>query len=278
MKQLNTVLSKKGDSEGYHSNSIFFILKEIQNKLNLLETELKDMKLVFNHFTNSKSKSSLNNNEESLNNIEFKIKNNHFNDCHIDGARAFINTMIENDKKEFLKAVEIRAESLFDFMPLLSQKTSYHENDNSSTNFFKQLDSENLLDLLLNKKHKYDLVEEKIIRKIEEKNLDKIRCKKAGNKVKSRKLKVKLSGDLSVRIGEEFIFCDGFKASSINELYLHLLNSDDNLFNYHVNLDRNDFASWINDVFKQVEIANLIRSIKLKQDFLDLLKTNFLIK
>jgi hypothetical protein len=40
---------------------------------------------------------------------------------------------------------------------------------------------------------------------------------------------------------------------------------EDHVFNHHVTSDRNDFATWIHDVFKDVKLAQEIAGLKDKK-------------
>ncbi|MDD5087074.1 MAG: hypothetical protein PHV16_04965, partial [Candidatus Nanoarchaeia archaeon] len=50
-----------------------------------------------------------------------------------------------------------------------------------------------------------------------------------------------------------FILCNGQQVKNVKELADALEVLDDDVFNHHVTFDRNDFANWIKDVFKDEE-------------------------
>ncbi len=55
--------------------------------------------------------------------------------------------------------------------------------------------------------------------------------------------------------GREFILKDGPKIKNLLELSKLLHYMSDDVFSHHVTEDRDDFAAWVNDVFKQKKIA-----------------------
>lgn len=59
-----------------------------------------------------------------------------------------------------------------------------------------------------------------------------------------------------------FWLCDGRTLKNLNELANALENMDDNVWNYHVNTDKNDFANWIENVFECKSLASAIRKVK----------------
>ncbi|MGV8087169.1 MAG: hypothetical protein ACP5N1_06070 [Candidatus Woesearchaeota archaeon] len=61
---------------------------------------------------------------------------------------------------------------------------------------------------------------------------------------------------------KSFILCDGRKILNCKELADALLIIGDDLFGYHVNDNKNDFANWINDVFEDHNLAKKIGPIK----------------
>ncbi len=59
-----------------------------------------------------------------------------------------------------------------------------------------------------------------------------------------------------------FVLCDGRKLKSGKELADVLQTITDDIFKYHVNDTKNDFANWINDVFGEPDVAKKIRTIR----------------
>lgn len=59
-----------------------------------------------------------------------------------------------------------------------------------------------------------------------------------------------------------FVLCDGKTLKDYRELASMLETVNDDVFFYHVNSERNDFANWINDVFGEEKLANDVRSAK----------------
>jgi len=55
---------------------------------------------------------------------------------------------------------------------------------------------------------------------------------------------------------------DGPVLKSVKELYDYLPSMSDDIFNYHVNGERNDFSNWIKDVVGDKQLANDICKCK----------------
>jgi TolA-binding protein len=72
--------------------------------------------------------------------------------------------------------------------------------------------------------------------------------------------------------GQDFVFCDGSRAKNIAELYSHIMNSDDSVYSYHANSEKNDFALWVRVVLGYERLAGLIQLAKSKKETMDLLK------
>ncbi len=68
-----------------------------------------------------------------------------------------------------------------------------------------------------------------------------------------------------------FMLKNGQEIKSILELYHCLKNMDDEMFNFHANANKNDFANWLSDVFGEIDLANKIRQ-KPRQEILGLLQ------
>lgn len=63
-----------------------------------------------------------------------------------------------------------------------------------------------------------------------------------------------------------FVLADGRKLNSVFDLMHALQDMEDEVFRHHVNDARNDFASWINDVFEEPELAEELKTINSKLD------------
>ena len=61
---------------------------------------------------------------------------------------------------------------------------------------------------------------------------------------------------------KQFALCDGRIIKDLKQLAELLKNIDDDVFYHHVNEFKNDFATWINDVFKDENLAEEIGEIK----------------
>lgn len=62
-----------------------------------------------------------------------------------------------------------------------------------------------------------------------------------------------------------FVLCNGKPVKNIKELADVMEGLEDHVFNYHVGTNRNDFANWVKDIFKDVELAEKIAGIKDKK-------------
>lgn len=65
---------------------------------------------------------------------------------------------------------------------------------------------------------------------------------------------------------EYFYLVSGDQIRDVRELVNLLDTLADEVFNYHVNDERNDFASWIEAVFQDKNLAERIRSLRNKQE------------
>ena len=61
---------------------------------------------------------------------------------------------------------------------------------------------------------------------------------------------------------KSFWLCDGRSLKSLNELAKALETMDDGVWEYHVTVDKNDFANWIEDVFGEKTLGSSIRKAK----------------
>jgi hypothetical protein len=85
----------------------------------------------------------------------------------------------------------------------------------------------------------------------------------------SRKADRKLS--VEIKPDNYFVLCDGRSVKDIAELAKILETLSDDVFYYHVTTEKNDFANWLNDVFKEEQLASDIRSSKSKIEMIALL-------
>ena len=78
---------------------------------------------------------------------------------------------------------------------------------------------------------------------------------------------------VKVRIPKEkwFFFKNGRHASSIEELCRALEWLGDDEFRFHVNMQRNDFANWVEDVFHEGELAHSMREVAEREGLLIIL-------
>ena len=62
-----------------------------------------------------------------------------------------------------------------------------------------------------------------------------------------------------------FILCNGKPVKNIKELADIMEEIEDEIFNHHVTPDKNDFATWVKDIFKDIELAEKLAGIKDKK-------------
>lgn len=75
-------------------------------------------------------------------------------------------------------------------------------------------------------------------------------------------------------ISEEKAFhtVDDYQIKNVQELYYYVNNCDDNNFNYHVNVQKNDFANWISDVLLFPTLSAKMRVAHSKMEAINVLK------
>lgn len=71
---------------------------------------------------------------------------------------------------------------------------------------------------------------------------------------------------------KEFVLSNGVKLKSIKQLIDYSDFMDDSTFRHHVNDSRNDFSTWIKDVFKDTKLANKLLKVKSKEELKKILK------
>jgi len=62
-----------------------------------------------------------------------------------------------------------------------------------------------------------------------------------------------------------FVLCNGRTVKNIKELADVMEELEDQVFNYHVTPEKNDFATWIKDIFKEIELAEKLAGAKDKK-------------
>lgn len=77
-------------------------------------------------------------------------------------------------------------------------------------------------------------------------------------KTKNKSMKT-VEGDLC------FFVNDGKTIQNMGQLTGVLSEISDETYSYHVNSEKNDFASWISDVFGHRKLANELRRVKTKE-------------
>jgi hypothetical protein len=62
-----------------------------------------------------------------------------------------------------------------------------------------------------------------------------------------------------------FVLCNGKPVKNVKELADVLDDLEDHVFNHHVRPDHNDFATWVKDIFNDVELAQKLADAKDKK-------------
>ncbi|MBN2052818.1 hypothetical protein JW756_04915 [Candidatus Woesearchaeota archaeon] len=62
-----------------------------------------------------------------------------------------------------------------------------------------------------------------------------------------------------------FILCNGKPVKNMIELADVMEEMEDQVFNHHVSPEKNDFAKWVNDIFKDAELAEKLAGVKDKK-------------
>ena len=78
--------------------------------------------------------------------------------------------------------------------------------------------------------------------------------------VNSKKEALRALSDVNSK--HNFWVSDGSVLKSINDLLSALKKMKKNIFQFHVNKEKNDFANWINDIIKDDKLAKEISKIK----------------
>lgn len=58
-----------------------------------------------------------------------------------------------------------------------------------------------------------------------------------------------------------FVLCNGKPVKNIKELAELMDNIEEHVFNHHVKVDGNDFAQWVEDIFKDLELAQKLAGV-----------------
>ena len=74
--------------------------------------------------------------------------------------------------------------------------------------------------------------------------------------------------EITIKPEEYFRLSNGRILKNLYELMNALESMDDDSFIFHVNEQRNDFSSWIRDIFKDEELAKLISNSQSRQDII----------
>ena len=78
---------------------------------------------------------------------------------------------------------------------------------------------------------------------------------------------------------KEFCFCNGLHTKNLNELLIAFETIENDVYQFHANNEKNDFSSWVKDVFEDEELASNLKMkdreevIGILKDRIDYLKT-----
>ncbi len=64
---------------------------------------------------------------------------------------------------------------------------------------------------------------------------------------------------------KKFFLCNGEVISDVHELMERLKTMDADVFKHHVNAERNDFATWVRDVFMDKKLARELARVKTQE-------------
>ena len=64
-----------------------------------------------------------------------------------------------------------------------------------------------------------------------------------------------------------FVLCNGKPVKNLKELADVMDGLEDSVFNHHVRPEHNDFTAWVNDIIKDVELAEKLAGAKDKKNF-----------
>ncbi len=89
-------------------------------------------------------------------------------------------------------------------------------------------------------------------------------------KVKSKKPVIKKTSRQEQKIQDApveqyFILANGQPVKNVKELADALEHISEQVFNHHVTNDKNDFANWARDVFKEIQLAEELSGTKNKE-------------
>ncbi|MCB9358923.1 hypothetical protein H6503_03260 [Candidatus Woesearchaeota archaeon] len=283
--------------EATSSDKILAKLKNAEKRLDELENELIDLKYCFNEI-HSPSGAAMEVASRHADGIQHdrtldtkvSIKHASLMENHLKQARNFINTMIENDKQQIHDQIHQRETLLMEMIPKIDVETP---SERSAHKFMDTLESEHLLEIF--KSHpgpnkdldnlSFEIGPDMKVRRVSQGH-DAIKGTTAeehristekvdeSTAFKHEKLKKLASKNKSIAPeGKEFYFSDGTRVSTVEELAKHLENSQEALFYSHVTPERNDFATWVKDVFHYKRLSGIMSIAKSKEELVKVLNS-----
>lgn len=91
--------------------------------------------------------------------------------------------------------------------------------------------------------------------------LRRIEKKKNMRELTQSKTENKQNNNIQIPPEKNFVLKSGEMISSIKDLAIIIDCMDNNVFKHHVNEERNDFSTWINDVFQEKSLAESLLGI-----------------
>ncbi|MBN2422316.1 hypothetical protein JXB41_03750 [Candidatus Woesearchaeota archaeon] len=148
------------------------------------------------------------------------------------------------------------------------------DNQSTSNQENKEQEKNKQEDIVTQQKKPAEFISEKPSEKpltkqitVNEKNQDET-LHRTKNRNKRPKINPKTRKKPTEKIPEEkyFVLKNSKMLGSIHDLFDELDTMPGDVFEHHVTTDRNDFATWINDVFRETELSSAIRKIKTKNE------------
>lgn len=72
-----------------------------------------------------------------------------------------------------------------------------------------------------------------------------------------------------------FYVCNGTVLNNLDEMLTELEKMDEGSFRHHVNESKNDFSNWMNDIFREAELADKIRNVMDKKKIVEIVRTTY---
>ena len=250
MDEIAGLMKSRGRDEPFMlpKSSYVSLIKDFDKKLDSIQEQLSHMKLILFEMSDGKYNPFTDDSRHPMTNIDSKLDE--------DGK---ISERAEAAAAELVKETEQHAEAFQNNLHAFDQKLDETEKELSEIE--KSLQS-SVVSLAEGKGQDFEA------KKSEFDNF----LIRLGDKVKDA---VRFNkGTHSAPEGQEFHFSNGSVASSLPELYSFIKNCEDSVFYSHVSEDRNDFASWVENVLDNQSLAESLRSASSREDTLTVLSNH----